>query len=59
LEAWCHDICTYFLKGTCWNVDLQLNANESRPNLDSIDADEVFVPVLPIFEPPSRYVHVE
>jgi hypothetical protein len=49
LEGWCHDICTYFLKGTCWNVD----AGVKRPNLDSIDADVVFVPVLPIFEPPS------
>jgi hypothetical protein len=49
LEGWCHDICTYFLKGTCWNVE----AGEKRPNLNSIDADVVFVPVLPIFEPPS------
>ena len=53
LEGWCHDICTYFLKGTCWNVDSQSNAIESRLNLDSINSEEVFVPVLPIFEPPS------
>ncbi|KAL3805783.1 hypothetical protein HJC23_007744 [Cyclotella cryptica] len=70
LEGWCNDICTYFLKGACWNVDLSVmptNINnavsasssvqmkESRcdMNLETIDAESVFVPVLPILEPPS------
>ena len=50
LEGWCSDVCTYFLKGTCWNVDF---ASRPRANLEDIDAESVFVPVVPLFEPPS------
>ncbi|KAL7480514.1 hypothetical protein ACHAW6_006204 [Cyclotella cf. meneghiniana] len=70
LEGWCNDICTYFLKGACWNVELsflpskqdnaaassssaQMKESRYEMNLESIDAESIFVPVLPIFEPPS------